>query len=179
MAVADRGSDKWGNTVWWSLRTSSFARSQSVEDRHHPLYTSNILQWSLHAGSGAEILADGIITALQYFYLRRFRSGMTFKTILCLITYAAFPDMFIYWPFYFVLGKLYINALLANLNAHGILQNALVWNVHGTGKPATTFDNISTLEIAAVTGKLTSDANHDHTVQLGVRMMYTAEVDNA
>ncbi|OCH91942.1 hypothetical protein OBBRIDRAFT_802959 [Obba rivulosa] len=84
--------------------------------------------WSLYAAFSVEILADSLITIAQYLYLRRFRSGVkSNKTdsiihvvtvysintclitsicgILCLVTYAALPDTFVYWPFYFILGK--------------------------------------------------------------------------
>jgi len=127
--------------------------------------------WSLYAAFGSEILADSMITVLQYLYLRRFRTETGFKStdtvvqilmiysintclvtsicgILCLITYATLPDMFVYWPFYFVLGKLYINALLANLNARSSFQERLAQPVHASGKPATVFDTVSTFEAA-------------------------------
>ncbi|OCH91939.1 hypothetical protein OBBRIDRAFT_727855, partial [Obba rivulosa] len=112
--------------------------------------------WSLYAGFSCEIVADGIITVFQYLILRRFRTGIrstdsviqvlmiyTINTclvtrqeyiilceILCLITYAALPSMFVYWAFYFVSEKLYINALLANLNARGSLWENLTQPVH-------------------------------------------------
>ncbi|OCH91943.1 hypothetical protein OBBRIDRAFT_489701 [Obba rivulosa] len=155
--------------------------------------------WSLYAAFGAEILADSMITVLQYFYLRRFRAGMRFKStdsvvqllmvysintclvtsicgILCLVTYTALPNDFVYWPFYFVLGKLYINALLANLNARTSLHDRLAQPVHGSGKPATTLDTVSTFEVANNDRVLSNDSSANDAVQLDMKMARRAEV---
>ncbi|OCH91954.1 hypothetical protein OBBRIDRAFT_490258 [Obba rivulosa] len=128
--------------------------------------------WSLYAGFSASILADSMITIWQLLYLRRLRASSVLKctegvlhvlmvysintclvtsicSILCLVTYAVLPDMLIYWPFYFVLEKLYINALLANLNARNSLHDRLAQAVHGgSGEPTTTFDTLSAFEAA-------------------------------
>lgn len=123
--------------------------------------------WSLYAGFGAEIIADSIITFSQYLILRRFRTGIastdsaihilmvyTINTCLitslcevaCLVTYATLPDMLVYWAFYWVTEKLYINALLANLNARDVLKESLGQPVHRTGSEATPAGIFSTLE---------------------------------
>ncbi|EMD31397.1 hypothetical protein CERSUDRAFT_100423 [Gelatoporia subvermispora B] len=36
--------------------------------------------WSLYTAFAAEIVADGMITVLQYLYLRRYRTGMRYKS---------------------------------------------------------------------------------------------------
>ncbi|KAI0357200.1 hypothetical protein OH77DRAFT_141536 [Trametes cingulata] len=94
--------------------------------------------WSFYAGFGAEVVADAIIAVSQCVLLVRMRTGMErtdsliavmmkysintgLLTSICaalvLITYATQPMNFVYWAFYFVYSKLYVNSLLATLNA--------------------------------------------------------------
>ncbi|KAI0323955.1 hypothetical protein GY45DRAFT_1375938 [Cubamyces sp. BRFM 1775] len=95
--------------------------------------------WSFYAGFGAEVVADAIITISQCLLLVRMRTGLertdsiislmmkysintglltSICAILVLVTYeSAQPTNFIYFTFYFVYSKLYVNSLLATLNA--------------------------------------------------------------
>ncbi|KAH9840605.1 uncharacterized protein C8Q71DRAFT_415261 [Rhodofomes roseus] len=102
--------------------------------------------WVLYVGFTFEVIADFVITVAQYLYLRRFRTGIRFTdsvvsvlmlycvntglltsvcALLCLITYATLPDMYVYFAFYFVLSKLYVNSVLANLNARAIIVETM------------------------------------------------------
>ncbi|KAH9896020.1 hypothetical protein C8Q73DRAFT_789800 [Cubamyces lactineus] len=104
--------------------------------------------WSFYAGFGAEVVADAIITISQCLLLVRMRTGLertdsiislmmkysintglltSVCAILVLITYSAQPTNFIYFAFYFVYSKLYVNSLLATLNARRsrLMQYAL------------------------------------------------------
>ncbi|KAI0919941.1 hypothetical protein AcV5_001878 [Taiwanofungus camphoratus] len=104
--------------------------------------SENLLKWSLYVGFAFEVAVDSMITVSQCLLLRRLRTGIrstdsaiivltiysintdmltSICAILCLITYTVLPHMFVYFAFYFVLSKLYVNSLLANLNARGIL----------------------------------------------------------
>ncbi|KAI0660103.1 hypothetical protein C8Q70DRAFT_1053340 [Cubamyces menziesii] len=94
--------------------------------------------WSFYAGFGAEVAADAIITISQCLLLVQMRTGLertdsiislmmkysintglltSICAILVLVTYSAQPTNFIYFAFYFVYSKLYVNSLLATLNA--------------------------------------------------------------
>ncbi|KAI0740021.1 hypothetical protein C8Q76DRAFT_184168 [Earliella scabrosa] len=98
--------------------------------------------WGLYAGLSVEAAVDLIVAIAQCLLLRGFETGirttdsaikvlMTYSvntgllTSLCaigaLISYATVPEKFIYFAFYFVLSKLYVNSLLATLNARGSL----------------------------------------------------------
>ncbi|OCH91626.1 hypothetical protein OBBRIDRAFT_792103 [Obba rivulosa] len=129
-------------------------------------------QWSIYAAFASEILADGMVTTSLYFFLQRFRSGVRFKStdstvhtlitysintslltslcaLLCLVTYAALPNTLIFLAFYAAIEKLYINALLANLNARYSLQGRLEQPMNGSGRPASIFGTISSFEAAS------------------------------
>ncbi|KAI8976296.1 hypothetical protein BD414DRAFT_524569 [Trametes punicea] len=114
-----------------------------------PLYSHvNEISWSLYLGLSVEATVDLIVAITQCLLLRRLETGIqrtdsvirvltTYSintgllTSLCaigaLISYAAEPRKFIYFAFYFVLSKLYVNSLLATLNARGsLLEGARV-----------------------------------------------------
>ncbi|EMD31607.1 hypothetical protein CERSUDRAFT_88950 [Gelatoporia subvermispora B] len=113
--------------------------------------------WSLYAGFGCEVVTDSIITVSQCLILWRFRTGIestdsviyvlvtysintclltSICAMLCLITFVLLPDMFVYFAFYFILGKLYVNSLLANMNARGSLLQNLNRPVHSLSSKA-------------------------------------------
>ncbi|KAI0660110.1 hypothetical protein C8Q70DRAFT_1053346 [Cubamyces menziesii] len=94
--------------------------------------------WSFYAAFTAEVVADAIVTISQCLLLVRMRTGLertdsiislmmkysintglltSICAILVLVTYSAQPTNFIYFAFYFVYSKLYVNSLLATLNA--------------------------------------------------------------
>lgn len=108
-------------------------------------YDIRRFSWSLYVGFGLEVVVDGIITVSRCLVLRRFRTGIrstdsiisvlmvysintgmltSLCAIVCLITYTVLPNMFVYFVFYFVLSKLYVNCLLANLNARTTILEA-------------------------------------------------------
>ncbi|KAI0676961.1 hypothetical protein C8Q78DRAFT_1073714 [Trametes maxima] len=94
--------------------------------------------WSFYAGLGAEVVADAIVAASQCLLLVRMRTGLhrtdslialmmrysintglltSICAALILVTFTAQPETFIYFAFYFIYSKLYVNSLLATLNA--------------------------------------------------------------
>ncbi|KAH9850454.1 hypothetical protein C2E23DRAFT_735105 [Lenzites betulinus] len=96
------------------------------------------LTWSFYTGFALEVIADSIITVSQCALLVRMKTGFErtdslislmmrysintgLLTSICaalvLITYSVEPNDFIYQGFYFVYSKLYVNSLLATLNA--------------------------------------------------------------
>ncbi|TBU53324.1 hypothetical protein BD310DRAFT_161158 [Dichomitus squalens] len=98
--------------------------------------------WALYTGLAAESAVDLIVAISQCVLLRKFETGIrsTDSVIRVLMTYsintglltsfcaigavasfAAAPRKFIYFAFYFALSKLYVNSLLATLNARGSL----------------------------------------------------------
>ncbi|KAI0826653.1 hypothetical protein BC628DRAFT_1536642 [Trametes gibbosa] len=100
---------------------------------------SNILYISLGAGVGADVL---IATAMCVLLARR-RTGFSrtdsivrvltlysintgaftsLCALLCLVSYATMPNNFVFIAFYFVLPKLFLNSLLATLNARRPLR---------------------------------------------------------
>ncbi|EIW58226.1 uncharacterized protein TRAVEDRAFT_85367, partial [Trametes versicolor FP-101664 SS1] len=97
-----------------------------------------IQQWTLYLGFSAEASGDLIIAIAQCRVLWSLRTGLRrsnmilrslmaysintgLLTSLCalaaLISFGCDHSNFIYFAFYFVLSKLYVNALLAQLNA--------------------------------------------------------------
>ncbi|KAI1798231.1 hypothetical protein LXA43DRAFT_1088358 [Ganoderma leucocontextum] len=99
----------------------------------------------LYVSLGAGVVADVLIAGAMSVVLIRCRTGFS-KTdsvlrtliiysintgaltglcaLLCLVTYATMPENFIFIAFYFVLPKLFLNSLLATLNAREALRGA-------------------------------------------------------
>ncbi|PIL27491.1 hypothetical protein GSI_10642 [Ganoderma sinense ZZ0214-1] len=99
----------------------------------------------LYVSLGAGVVADMLIAGAMTVVLIKCRTGFS-KTdsvirtliiysintgaltglcaLLCLVTYATMPDNFIFIAFYFVLPKLFLNSLLATLNAREALRGA-------------------------------------------------------
>ncbi|KAH9850485.1 hypothetical protein C2E23DRAFT_312878 [Lenzites betulinus] len=108
-----------------------------------PLYSDiSAFSWSLYLGLSVEATVDLIVAITQCLLLKGFETGIRrtdmvirvlitytintgILTSLCafgaLVAYAADPTKFIYFAFYFALSKLYVNSLLATLNARGSL----------------------------------------------------------
>ncbi|KAI0701759.1 hypothetical protein C8Q76DRAFT_240747 [Earliella scabrosa] len=97
----------------------------------------------LYISLGSGVFADVLIAASLCFLLAKRRTGFartdstvrvlmlysintggltSLCALLCLLTYASMPNNFIFIAFYFVLPKLYLNALLATLNARRSLR---------------------------------------------------------
>jgi len=118
--------------------------------------------WSVYSEFISEMLADGLVTISWCLSLQRLRSGirsrstddvlhalMTYSinssllTSLCalltLVTYAALPNVEIFFAFYTAIPKLYINALLANLNVRESIQETLRQTDHESGDPTVIF----------------------------------------
>ncbi|PIL32420.1 hypothetical protein GSI_05122 [Ganoderma sinense ZZ0214-1] len=96
--------------------------------------------WGLYAGLSVEAAVDLVVAIAQVILLRKFETGIrstdssirvlmqysintglltSFCAIGAVVSFAAAPRKFIYFAFYFVLGKMYVNSLLATLNARG------------------------------------------------------------
>ncbi|KAI0777660.1 hypothetical protein BD413DRAFT_609978 [Trametes elegans] len=99
----------------------------------------------LYVSLGAGVLADVLIAASMCALLAQRRTGFagtdsmvrvlilysintgaltSICALLCLVTYATMPDNFVFIAFYFVLPKLFLNSLLATLNARKPLREA-------------------------------------------------------
>ncbi|KAI0764241.1 hypothetical protein BD413DRAFT_615950 [Trametes elegans] len=99
---------------------------------------SSALEWSFYAGFTAEVIADAIITISLCILLVRMRTGLektdsliavmmqysintglltSICAMLILIMYATLVHNFVFFAFYFIYSKLYVNSLLATLNA--------------------------------------------------------------
>ncbi|KAI0630532.1 hypothetical protein C8Q77DRAFT_1160102 [Trametes polyzona] len=102
--------------------------------------------WTLYLGLSAEAAGDLFIALSQSVLLHRLstgmlRSDMIVKTLikysistglltsLCaiaaLLSFSIAPTNFVYFAFYFIISKLYVNALLARLNARGPLLESM------------------------------------------------------
>ncbi|EIW53013.1 uncharacterized protein TRAVEDRAFT_53430 [Trametes versicolor FP-101664 SS1] len=121
------------------------------------------VHWSFYTGFSAEVVADTIITVSQCMLLVRMKTGFertdslisvmmrysintglltSICAILVLITYSTQPNNFVYMAFYFVYSKLYVNSLLATLNARRsrlMRQNLGVQRVAATSVTDMTF----------------------------------------
>ncbi|KAI0808327.1 hypothetical protein C8Q74DRAFT_1363717 [Fomes fomentarius] len=130
----------------------------SVKLLHIDSYAKiSLFSWGLYAGLSVEVAADLIVAISQCLILHGFETGirktdhairllMTYSvntgllTSLCaigaLISYATVPHKFIYFAFYFVLSKLYVNSVLATLNARGSLLGKKYRRRHAQSKLA-------------------------------------------
>ncbi|EJF60925.1 hypothetical protein DICSQDRAFT_170782 [Dichomitus squalens LYAD-421 SS1] len=106
------------------------------------LFEIHSLASSFRAGLVTDIAADVVVTASQLVLFRGIRMGLhrwdsvitilmkytvntglltTFSAVMALITFAELPsNSFVYMAFYFIHSKLYVNSLLATLNARAI-----------------------------------------------------------
>ncbi|EMD36464.1 hypothetical protein CERSUDRAFT_84626 [Gelatoporia subvermispora B] len=103
------------------------------------------ISWILYTSFGLGVAADLLIAVSLVTFLQRRRTGFsrtdsvvrvlmlysintgaltTLCAFLCLVMYATMPDNFIFIAFYFVLPKLFLNSLLATLNARRSLRLA-------------------------------------------------------
>jgi len=101
------------------------------------------ISWLMYSGFAIALVCDFLIAGSLCYYLFTSRTGFkgtdslinilstyaintglvtSIFCALCFITYAAMPDNYIFLAFYFPLSKLYVNALLATLNARGRLR---------------------------------------------------------
>ncbi|KZT03696.1 uncharacterized protein LAESUDRAFT_704354 [Laetiporus sulphureus 93-53] len=108
------------------------------------------IPWVIYVGLAACVVADVFIAGALCYQLAmrrtRFqRNNSVIRTLMlysintglftsmcelgCLITYAASPTNFIFMGFYFVLTKLFLNSLLATLNARQSLRQAMTGEV--------------------------------------------------
>ncbi|KAJ7583662.1 hypothetical protein C8J56DRAFT_1055403 [Mycena floridula] len=112
----------------------------------HPSYHQlGQIAYLLYGAFSFSVLDDFWIAATLCYYLRKSRSGIrttdsllsvlmaytintgiitTIFELTCFITYAAMPNNYIFLAFYFPLSKLFLNALLASLNARSSLKAA-------------------------------------------------------
>ncbi|TDL18395.1 hypothetical protein BD410DRAFT_793282 [Rickenella mellea] len=118
------------------------------------------LAWLIYAVLGTDVVADIWIASWLCFLLNRSRSGFkrtdsmistlmlyTINTgvltcicaVGCFVSYATMPNNFIFIGFYMLLPKLYLNALLATLNARDGLRDKI------NSQPLIAMSNISNL----------------------------------
>ncbi|OCH91920.1 hypothetical protein OBBRIDRAFT_791781 [Obba rivulosa] len=113
-------------------------------------------KWSIYAGLISEVTVNLIIMVAQYLFLRHLRSGIRLKStdtflhtliiysintglvtsiasVMAVVVFAALPNTLLYVAFYLVTSKLYLNALLANLNARDSLRECLHQDKDGCG----------------------------------------------
>ncbi|KAL4247682.1 hypothetical protein ABKN59_008914 [Abortiporus biennis] len=104
------------------------------------------ISWSLYSGFAVEVALDALIVTAQCLTLKQYRTGVTrvdrvintlmtymintglltsICALLCLITFITLPGRYVYFAFYFVLSKFYVNALLATLNSRGALRQLM------------------------------------------------------
>jgi len=101
------------------------------------------LTWVTCFGLGSAAVADLLIAGSMVFFLKRARTGIprtdsiittlivyaintglatSIVAVICVICFALMPVNFVWLSFFWILGKLYANSLLANLNAREALR---------------------------------------------------------
>jgi len=101
------------------------------------------LIWVTTLGLGSAAIADLLIAGSMVFFLKRARTGIprtdsiistlmvyaintglatSVVAVICVLCFAFMPVNFIWLSFFWILGKLYANSLLANLNAREALR---------------------------------------------------------
>ncbi|KAI1782390.1 hypothetical protein LXA43DRAFT_1187674 [Ganoderma leucocontextum] len=130
--------------------------------------------WGLYGGLAVEAAVDLTVAVAQCVLLRKFETGIrstdssirvlmtysintglltSFCAIGAVISFAAAPQKFIYFAFYFVLSKMYVNSLLATLNA----RRSILGRVSRRRHAAAAADK----EVAFPMGGTTTDTRHD------------------
>ncbi|KAI0363094.1 hypothetical protein BV20DRAFT_1031832 [Pilatotrama ljubarskyi] len=86
----------------------------------------NILQVSTTGFETSDLLMNRLV--------RSFNTGLLISICACmsLIAILALPDTFVYICFYFLIGRLYSNSLMATLNARKALRNHSGTRIHDT-----------------------------------------------
>ncbi|KAH9896086.1 hypothetical protein C8Q73DRAFT_758634 [Cubamyces lactineus] len=155
-----------------------------------PSYTGiSKFSWSLYVGLSVESAVDLTVALAQCLLLRRFETGIQrtdsvirvliaysintgLLTSLCaigaLVSYAAAPTKFIYFAFYFVLSKLYVNSLLATLNARG----SLLGGARRGARPRSRVQS----KIAFRTPTLSTDPSGSSAVEAGTNIEFTTVI---
>ncbi|KAJ8462774.1 hypothetical protein ONZ51_g10688 [Trametes cubensis] len=155
-----------------------------------PSYTGiSKFSWSLYVGLSVEVAVDVTIAVTQCLLLRRFETGIQrtdsviriliaysintgLLTSLCaigaLVSYAAAPTKFIYFAFYFVLSKLYVNSLLATLNARG----SLLGGARRGARPRSRVQS----KIAFRTPTLSTDPSGSSAMEAGTNIEFTTVI---
>ncbi|KAI0946477.1 hypothetical protein AcW1_009927 [Taiwanofungus camphoratus] len=120
--------------------------------------------WILYMGLSASVVADLIIATSLCVLLKRIRTGLprtdsilrvlmlyTINTgvltslcaISCLVAYATMPDNYVFIAMYFVLSKLFLNSLLATLNARDHLRKMYTGGVDSISFSMATSDVVA------------------------------------
>ncbi|KIK03013.1 hypothetical protein K443DRAFT_121693 [Laccaria amethystina LaAM-08-1] len=94
-----------------NFRIATYARMDQI---------SYLLYCSLGGSVAADVLVAGSLCALLFGNRTGFKR---ICAIACFVTYALWPQRLIFMGVYFALSKLYINSLLASLNARGLLRD--------------------------------------------------------
>lgn len=150
--------------------------------------------WVFYVGLAAELVADGIVTISQLVFLYRLRTGIrstdsiisllmvysvntglltSICALLCLVTYTILPNDFVYFAFYFILSKLYVNSLLANLNARGSLLQNLNSAAHRHISPTSDTENSTTADKESRPGVQFTTVIESETMGVGMSTLNT------
>ncbi|KAH9481261.1 hypothetical protein JR316_0005783 [Psilocybe cubensis] len=147
----------------------------------------NKMSWLLYLGFAADVIADVLIAVSLCTILLRSKTGIkstdskvsfimafTVNTglltsicaLACLITYAIWPQRFIFLGIYFAQSKLYVNALLGSLNARGNIgqsQAGTTMIVPGTslGTRSIAFNDLDLIEIGTTVERKTFSDGRD------------------
>ncbi|KAM5537064.1 hypothetical protein V8D89_009210 [Ganoderma adspersum] len=109
---------------------SSFTQLSEISDILYLSLGSGVVADVLIAGSMCVLLArrrtgfsrtDSVVRVLMMYSINT-GALTSLCALLTLLTYAAMPDNFVFMAFYFVLPKLFLNSLLATLNARRPLR---------------------------------------------------------
>ncbi|KAI0641750.1 hypothetical protein C8Q79DRAFT_989210 [Trametes meyenii] len=140
----------FGDATYFSVRLYSIESFLDVKS----------FSWSLYFGLSVEAGVDLLVAIAQCLLLRSLRTGIrrtdmmlrilitysintglltSLVAIGALVSYSVSPRNYAYFAFYFVLSKLYVNALLATLNARGSLLE------QKRGMPSTVVFRVPTL----------------------------------
>ncbi|KAL0945449.1 hypothetical protein HGRIS_000940 [Hohenbuehelia grisea] len=129
----------------FSLTTAVTGSLFAATAENKTFFALNDISWILYTALSSGVAADCFIAVSLVFFLLQARTGFektdslvntlmaytintglftTLCQIACLITYAVWPMEFIFMGVYFSLSALYLNSLLATLNARGSLREA-------------------------------------------------------
>lgn len=152
--------------------------------------------WMLYASLGGAVAADLMIALSLCYLLMRNRTGFKrtdslVTTLLvyavntglltsvcataCFITYTVWPQDFIFMGIYFSLGKMYLNAMLASLNARDMLLGRK-FQINQTSGVISTVPDTGTPPGVGLTA-LTNTASPASTEHLGTTRLNTIKSD--
>ncbi|KAI3600676.1 hypothetical protein WG66_014174 [Moniliophthora roreri] len=110
-------NDRWHiKSLWLSILVNALAAAGDV-------YIAATLCWLLHSSRTGFRRSDTIIKKLILFTVNT-GALTSLCAVASLISITAAPNTFIYITFFFCIGRLYANSLLATLNARGTIRES-------------------------------------------------------